>query len=120
MLLVSSVRHATSTRPLHAAMAALGDSVAVVGGDGTWHVHVHTDDPAAAIAAAGVGRREQVLVRLVAAAHASSAHDDDRPLRRRGVHELARSWPPGTRPPARSRWCAARRRPSARTTWSGR
>ena len=38
---------------LRSAMATLGDSVAVVGGEGTWHVHVHTDDPAAAIA----GRR---------------------------------------------------------------
>lgn len=28
----------------------LGDSLAVVGGDGLWNVHVHVDDPAAAIA----------------------------------------------------------------------
>ncbi|WP_231505254.1 DAK2 domain-containing protein [Cellulomonas sp. URHE0023] len=75
MLLVSSVGVDLDV-PLHTAMAALGDSVAVVGGEGTWHVHVHTDDPAAAIAAAGVGRREQVLVRLVAAAHASSVQAD--------------------------------------------
>jgi hypothetical protein len=75
MLLVSSV-DADLDSVLHTAMAELGDSVAVVGGDGTWHVHVHTDDPAAAIAAGGVGRREQVLVRLVAGAHASSAQDD--------------------------------------------
>ena len=58
-------------------MGALGDSVAVVGGDGWWHVHVHTDRPTAAIAAAAVGRREQVLVRLLAGAHAggSALHD---------------------------------------------
>ncbi|GEL97721.1 DAK2 domain-containing protein [Cellulomonas terrae] len=58
-------------------MGGLGDSVAVVGGDGWWHVHVHTDQPAAAIAAAALGRREQVLVRLLAGAHAggSALHD---------------------------------------------
>ena len=58
-------------------MGGLGDSVAVVGGDGWWHVHVHTDRPTAAIAAAAVGRREQVLVRLLAGAHAggSALHD---------------------------------------------
>ena len=46
MLLVSS-EDKDLDAPLHAAMAVIGDSVAVVGGDGTWHVHVHTDDPAA-------------------------------------------------------------------------
>ncbi|KQY24646.1 hypothetical protein ASD16_03790 [Cellulomonas sp. Root485] len=54
-------------------MGALGDSVAVVGGDGWWHVHVHTDEPTAAIAAAALGRREQVLVRLLAGAHAGGS-----------------------------------------------
>ena len=32
-------------------MAALGDSLVVVGGGGLWHVHVHVDDPGAAIEA---------------------------------------------------------------------
>jgi len=36
---------------LRDALAALGDSVLVVGGDGLWHVHVHTDDPGAAVEA---------------------------------------------------------------------
>ncbi|WP_426592693.1 DAK2 domain-containing protein [Cellulomonas sp. McL0617] len=76
MLLVGSA-DADLDAALQVAMAALGDSVAVVGGDGMWHVHVHTDHPASAIAAATIGRREQVLVRLVAGAHASSAHVDD-------------------------------------------
>ncbi|KQS99833.1 DAK2 domain-containing protein [Cellulomonas sp. Leaf395] len=58
---------------LRARMGGLGDSVAVVGGDGWWHVHVHTDQPAAAIAAAALGRREQVLVRLLAGAHAGGS-----------------------------------------------
>ncbi|WP_449384986.1 DAK2 domain-containing protein [Cellulomonas soli] len=52
---------------------ALGDSVAVVGADGWWHVHVHTDDPAAVVEACAVGAREQVVVRLVGAAHAGTA-----------------------------------------------
>ena len=60
-------------------MGALGDSVAVVGGDGWWHVHVHTDQPAAAIAAAGLGRREQVLVRLLTGAHAGGSALPGRP-----------------------------------------
>ncbi|MEZ0449578.1 DAK2 domain-containing protein, partial [Cellulomonas sp. ICMP 17802] len=54
-------------------MGAVGDSVAVVGGDGWWHVHVHTDHPAEAIAGAALGRREQVLVRLLAGAHAGGS-----------------------------------------------
>lgn len=54
-------------------MGALGDSVAVVGADDWWHVHVHTDDPAAAVAACAVGAREQVVVRLVAAGHADTS-----------------------------------------------
>ncbi|MGN8246069.1 DAK2 domain-containing protein [Cellulomonas soli] len=51
----------------------LGDSVAVVGADGWWHVHVHTDDPAAAVEACAGGLREQVVVRLVTAGHAGTA-----------------------------------------------
>ncbi|WP_456787988.1 DAK2 domain-containing protein [Cellulomonas sp. P5_C5] len=82
MLLVSD--DGTSEAPvadtgarLRRRMGRLGDSVAVVGGDGWWHVHVHTDEPTAAIAAAALGRREQVLVRLLAGAHAGgSAHHD--------------------------------------------
>jgi len=49
--------------PLRAALGAVGDSVAVVGADGWWHAHVHTDDPAGAVAACGAGAREQVVVR---------------------------------------------------------
>lgn len=32
-------------------LASLGDSLAVVGGAGLWHVHVHVDDPGAAVEA---------------------------------------------------------------------
>ncbi|QYJ04553.1 DAK2 domain-containing protein [Nocardioides panacisoli] len=34
---------------LRVRLGGLGDSVVVVGGDGTWHVHVHTDDVGAVI-----------------------------------------------------------------------
>ncbi len=44
-------------------LTALGTSVAVVGGADGWHVHVHTDDPVAAVAAGAVGERSQVVVR---------------------------------------------------------
>lgn len=36
---------------LRGELQALGDSVVVVGGGGLWHVHVHTDDPGAAVEA---------------------------------------------------------------------
>lgn len=57
--------HETGDR-LRTALGGTGESVAVVGADGWWHAHVHTDDPAAAIAACAVGGgcvREQVVVR---------------------------------------------------------
>ncbi|KQY47550.1 DAK2 domain-containing protein [Cellulomonas sp. Root137] len=74
MLLVSDEHPVIDTgAELRRRMGSVGDSVAVVGGDGWWHVHVHTDDPAAAIAGAALGRREQVLVRLLAGAHAGGS-----------------------------------------------
>lgn len=63
---------------LRKALAELGDSVAVVGADDLWHLHVHTDLPAAAIEAGGTaGSREQVVVRLVEGAAAQVAAGDD-------------------------------------------
>ncbi len=38
-----------SVAALRSALAALGDSLLVVGGDGLWNVHVHTDDVGAAV-----------------------------------------------------------------------
>ncbi|GIG20116.1 putative phosphatase/kinase [Cellulomonas chitinilytica] len=62
---------------LRSRMHALGDSVAVVGADGWWHVHVHTDDPERAVAEAALGPREQAVVRLVDSPHAASASEED-------------------------------------------
>jgi DAK2 domain fusion protein YloV len=48
---------------LRAALAPLGDSLVVVGGDGLWNVHIHVDDVGAALEAgvrAGVPRRVRV------------------------------------------------------------
>lgn len=48
---------------LRAALAPLGDSLVVVGGEGLWNVHVHVDDVGAAVEAgirAGTPRRIQV------------------------------------------------------------
>ena len=82
MLLVSDEQPVVDTgAELRRRMGAVGDSVAVVGGDGWWHVHVHTDDPAAAIDGAAVGRREQVLVRLLSGAHAGGSAIDGGPER---------------------------------------
>jgi len=48
---------------LKQAWAGLGDSIAVVGGDGLWNCHVHTDDIGAAIeAAVECGRPHQIRV----------------------------------------------------------
>src|SRR3954447_25912038 len=49
--------------PLRHELAALGDSLVVVGGEGLWNVHVHVDDVGAAVEAgirAGAPRRIQV------------------------------------------------------------
>jgi DAK2 domain fusion protein YloV len=44
-------------------LAVLGDSLAVVGGDDLWHVHVHVDDPGAAVEAGiEAGRPHQVRI----------------------------------------------------------
>lgn len=48
---------------LRARLGELGDSVVVVGGEGLWNVHVHTDDVGAAIEAAlGLGRPHRIRV----------------------------------------------------------
>lgn len=54
------------------AWAALGDSIAIVGGEGLWNCHIHTDDIGAAIEAAiDIGRPRQIRVTdLLDEAHA--------------------------------------------------
>ena len=43
--------------------AGIGDSIVVVGGDGIWNCHIHTDDIGAAIEAAiDAGRPKQIRV----------------------------------------------------------
>jgi DAK2 domain fusion protein YloV len=49
--------------PLRSTLAALGDSLVVVGGEGLWNVHVHVDDVGAAIEAGiEAGRPHRVRV----------------------------------------------------------
>src|SRR4051812_34848957 len=49
--------------PLRAALAGLGDSLVVVGGEPTWNVHVHVDDPGAAVeAGVEAGRPHRIKV----------------------------------------------------------
>ncbi|MEV5709779.1 DAK2 domain-containing protein [Actinoallomurus sp. NPDC052274] len=63
---------------LRAELDALGDSLVVVGGEGLWNVHVHTDDAGAAIEAGlRAGRPYRVRVTYLDAAQ-------DRPARRTG------------------------------------
>jgi uncharacterized protein len=52
-----------AVRTLRAALDALGDSLVVIGGDGLWNVHVHVDDPGAAVEAGIVaGRPHRVRI----------------------------------------------------------
>ena len=48
---------------LRARLALLGDSLVVVGGKGLWHVHVHVDDPGAAVETAlAAGRPYRIRI----------------------------------------------------------
>lgn len=48
---------------LRSRLAGLGDSLVVVGGAGLWHVHVHTDEPGAAVEAGiEAGRPHQLRI----------------------------------------------------------
>ena len=52
---------------LRSALATLGDSLVVVGGDGLWNVHVHVDDAGAALEAGiAAGRPHRVVVNHLA------------------------------------------------------
>jgi DAK2 domain fusion protein YloV len=73
---------------LRAALAALGDSLVVVGGDGLWNIHVHVDDPGAAVEAGiEAGRPHRIrITHFDSAAAAAAAHrDSDAPAGSRGV-----------------------------------
>lgn len=79
VMYVASTGGADAGPALRAGLAALGDSAAVVGGDGLWQAHVHTDDPVGALeVAAQVGAHaEQVRVRHLA--RQAGVHDDRPP-----------------------------------------
>lgn len=63
LLAVPAAEEATHVAALREALAPLGDSLVVVGGSGLWHVHVHVDDHAAALAvAADAGTPREVRV----------------------------------------------------------
>ncbi len=62
---------------------SLGDSVVVVGGDGLWNIHVHTDDPGSAVEAGmAVGRTFRIRITSLVA-------DDDPAGATRGVVAVA-------------------------------
>lgn len=73
-------------------LAALGDSLAVVGGGGLWHVHLHCDDPGAAVEAGiEAGRPHRVRITRFADALAARA----RPLPKVSVGLVACAAGPG-------------------------
>jgi uncharacterized protein len=60
---------------LKAALASLGDSLVIVGGEGLWNVHVHVDDVGAAIEAGiAAGRPHRVRVTHFAEQVAAAGH----------------------------------------------
>lgn len=77
---------------LRAELQELGDCVLVVGGGGLWHVHVHTDDPGAAVEA-GIGAGRPSTVRIT---HFAAAQARAEPLGEGQLHAPAP--PTGARP----------------------
>jgi DAK2 domain fusion protein YloV len=64
---------------LRTALAELGDSLVVVGGDGLWNVHVHVDDVGAAIeAGVRAGRPHRIRVTHFAEQAAARAAEESR------------------------------------------
>lgn len=64
---------------LRAGLSAVGDSVAVVGGDGLWQAHVHTDTPLRAVDAARAADVEASQIRVRHLASQSGVHGTHRP-----------------------------------------
>ncbi|MHA6763066.1 DAK2 domain-containing protein [Streptacidiphilus sp. PAMC 29251] len=63
---------------LREALGALGDSLVVVGGDGLWNVHVHVDDPGAAVEAGiEAGRPHRIRITHFASVAATAAENPD-------------------------------------------
>jgi uncharacterized protein len=73
----------TAVPALRQALAPLGDSLVVVGGEGLWNVHVHVDDVGAAIEAGiAAGRPYRVRVTHFADQQAAARHGEARTGRR--------------------------------------
>ena len=69
---------APSVDRLRDSLAALGDSLVVIGSDGLWNVHVHVDDPGAAVEAGVVaGRPHRIRITRLE----SVSDSGDRPAR---------------------------------------
>jgi len=64
---------------LRDALSQVGDSVAVVGGDGLWQAHVHTDTPLPAVAGAAAAGARATQIRVRHLASQSGVHGAHRP-----------------------------------------
>ncbi|GAA3806411.1 DAK2 domain-containing protein [Nocardioides panacisoli] len=81
---------------LRGRLAELGDSVVVVGGEGLWNVHVHTDDPGAAVeAGVAVGRPHRIRITHFAQPVAAQAGAASSPAQRDGRRVVAVAAGPG-------------------------
>lgn len=75
---------------LRGALATVGDSVVVVGGDGLWNVHAHVDDVGAAVEAGlAVGRPHRIRVTALVSGAGSARRRTDRAGRRAVVSVVA-------------------------------
>ncbi|RYB95377.1 DAK2 domain-containing protein [Nocardioides oleivorans] len=93
LLDVAPEQEGDAIAPLRATLAALGDSLVVVGGDGLWNVHVHVDDVGAAIEAGiTAGRPHRIRVTHFADQVAGSRQ---RPSTRTGRKVVAVAAGPG-------------------------
>jgi len=79
MYLVASAGADDVTGPLAAALSEVGDSVAVVGDEGLWQAHVHTDTPLEAVAAAAVTGTAATQIRVRHLVSQSGVHGAHRP-----------------------------------------
>ena len=100
-----STRDDTTIPAFREAWAAIGDSIVVVGGDGIWNCHVHTNDIGAAVEAGiDAGRPHSIRVTDL-----MEQVEEERWVREAEVVADLNGAPPTTREPGHDRGCRGRR-----------
>lgn len=82
--------------PLRELLGTIGDSVAVIGGERSWRVHVHTDDAERSVSfGRAVGEASSVETVSLRAQVAAAAVDRPQPAQERGSHLIPLARAPG-------------------------